>query len=395
MRNYRVMGYFPMWRWVAGIFFFIGAFCGGVPSAVWANSSLPLPSVTLSGFMQFDAGLTGFNERDFGFRRFRTDIRGAVSEDAEYRITLDYSGDAVVLADGYVMVELTDTQWIQVGKFKAPVGLELLRSSTALLLPEYGPTTYLVPNRDKGIQYINRTAHAEINVGVFAGAPDFQAITRDIDLSRSVSGRVFFFPVRTSHARLGIGMGGTVENRHGTASNTGLPVYGYRGYGALFSYADGVIADGMGYRVVPHGYFYSGPFGVFTEYALSSLRISKGAANTQASHTAWQVAFQYVATGEDASYGAIVPAAPFGVNGGWGALQLGLRAGELHFDNGLFPVFAMAAQAVNMQQFGGSANWIWNQSIRWTIGVELLRWAMFNGGTSSRVLGVLRGQVIF
>lgn len=364
-------------------------------TAILAAEAVAYPTFKFKGFLQYDSAITGFTEKDFGIRRVRTDFRVAVSPQVEYRLNADYGAGSASLLDAYANIKIGDTQWIQVGKTKSPIGFELLQTPTNLLLPEFGFSTYLVPNRDTGVQWISRTKDLELNLGVFAGAPDFASVDTESDRSRSVAGRAFFWPIRGEVQSLGLGVGGNIESKFGTASASNLGTYTYRGYGKLFAYSSGVYANGTGYRIVPQGYFIQGPVSVFGEYALSSQEISNGAKQNQTVNTAWQGVLEYVVTGETATYGELVPSKPFGVDSGLGALQLGFRIGELNFDDSAFTTYATTSQATKVQQLGASANWIWNKSVQWTLGLDQVTRFNANGSESSDLVALVRSQITF
>ena len=364
-------------------------------TAILAAEAVNYPTFKFKGFLQYDSGITGFTEKDFGIRRVRTDFRIGVSPQVEYRLNADYATGTPALLDAYANIKIADNQWIQIGKTKSPIGFELLQTPTNLLLPEFGFSTYLVPNRDTGIQWISKTKEAEFNLGVFAGAPDFTSVDTESDRSRSIAGRAFFWPIRGESNAFGLGLGGNVESKTGTSSASNLGTYTYRGYGKLFSYSSGVYANGTGYRIVPQTYFVQGPLAVFGEYAVSSQEISKDGFQDRTVNTAWQLALQYVVTGETATYGELVPAKPFGVDAGLGALQLGFRIGELDLDDNAFTTYAATSQATKAQQLGASANWIWSKSVQWTLGVDHVKRFNDNGTESSDVVAVLRSQITF
>jgi phosphate-selective porin OprO/OprP len=64
---------------------------------------------------------------------------------------------------------------------------------------------------------------------------------------------------------------------------------------------------------------------------------SDGRRHDRLNHDAWQLALNYVLTGEDASYKGIKPNAPFAPgSGNWGAWELVARIGQLNIDNDAF-----------------------------------------------------------
>src|SRR5262249_15032643 len=106
----------------------------------------------------------------------------------------------------------------------------------------------------------------------------------------------------------------------------------------FFTYVTGTNpAQGVGDRVrySPQFFLYTGPLGTFGEYVRSKGDVQRngaaGPVRDEVTHTAWQVAFSWVVTGEAATDRGVRPKANFdpGRGGGWGALQLAVRYNEL------------------------------------------------------------------
>ncbi len=370
-----------------------------VINPITADITIPTPQFTptakFKGFIQYDIGVTGFKEKDFGLRQARTEFLGSITKDIDYRVALESSSGTTTLLDGYATLKITPTKSLVIGKTKAPIGLELLQSPTEILFPEFGFTTFLVPNRDSGVQFVSKTDKAQVNLGLLSGATDFQSQDVERDRSRSIDGRVFLYPIRTETQLLGVGIGGNYESREGTTTSSALTTYEFRGYGKLFSYSSGVYANGSGYRIVPQAYYYNGRFGALTEYAVSAQEITKDANNTEVQNTAWQVAVQYMLSNDKATYGEVNPTSPFVPGKGLGAWQLGLRISEIKFDDDSFPIYASADQTSKAKELGVSLNWIWNKNLKWTASLERLERSNNNGKDSSENLGLIRAQIIF
>lgn len=358
-------------------------------------AKIAVADLDVGGFLQYDTGVSGLKEKDFGLRRFRTDIKGKLNPYVSYRTNLEYASGSASLLDAYVTIAIDKSQSLQIGKMKAPIGFELLQAPTDILFPEFGFTTYLVPNRDSGIQYVLKTSEWDVNLGVFSGASDFASIDGDSDTNRSFAGRFFVRPIREKSHVLGIGVGANLETKKGSLGTTGLTHYQYRGYGSLFKYKEDVYAEGTGYRIVPQATWIYGPLGVFGEYAVSSQEITNGTAKKTAQNKAWQVSVEYALTGETATYKEVKPITSFGDKDGVGAWIVAVRAGKLDIDDQVFAGFASTSQASDVQQLGASLRWVWDETTSWYLGIDQINRNNDNGTSGSDTLAVLRTQVIF
>jgi phosphate-selective porin OprO and OprP len=353
----------------------------------------------------------------FLLRRVRPIIEGSVWKDYEYRLMMDFAsgitsgtGNNAFLQDGYINWHHWDEVQLQVGKFKEPVGLERLQSGANLLFIERGLPTQLVPNRDVGVQihgklWGNLLAY---QLGYFNGVED--GGSGDVEVSddgKDVAGRLFVHPFDKTDIeplkKLGLGIAFT----HGTHVGA-LRNYTTSGQQTWFRWRTGtgastnapnVTGDGDVTRVAPQAYYYWGPFGVFGEYVISSHDVARKAGNAPRQtrygsfdNTAWQVAASYFLTGEENSFGAVQPKRPFAWgHGGWGALELAARVGELEVDEDLFADtdpsasagadFATVASAQKIREWGVGLNWHLNRNVK--ASVNYLN-TDFQGGSKTR-----------
>ncbi len=342
----------------------------------------------------------------FLLRRVRPIFEGTVYDKFDYRITLDFGANTSgtgnntsnngMLQDAYFNVRLRPEFQVQAGKFKEPVGLERLQSGANLLFVERGFPTQLVPNRDVGVQihgklFEDRLVYA---LGAFNGVQD--GGSSDIEGSddeKDMAARLFVTPFKNSGISaingLGFGVAGTYGKKEGALRSSLSP-----GQQRFFSYRSGsganaadarVTADGDHWRIAPQASFYLGPFGIFGEYVVSDQQVRREA-GARTSHrvvnTAWQVAASYFLTGEENSFGPVAPARPFkpGSGGGWGALELAARVGQLDVDDGAFPLLANPASAAERATaWGVGLNWILNKNFRVSLNYEQTE---FEGGST-------------
>ena len=341
---------------------------------------------------RFYLGDTSANDT-FLLRRVRPIAEGTLFEKYDFRIMGDFasgvtqtSGNNGSILDAYVNARFLPGFQVQAGKFKEPVGLERLQSWYNLLFVERGFPTQLVPNRDTGVMVQGELFGGTINyyAGAFngtfdGGSSDFDASDNDKD----IAARLFFLPFKNTASALkglGFGVSGTYGNHDGAPRS-------YTSHGAqrFFAYRSGVgtnaatanvLADGNNWRVSPQGYYYFGPFGLVGEYVISSQELRRDAGGApvfaRLENTAWQVEMSYFLTGEQNSFKPVTPRRNFNpANGGWGALELTARIGELDVDDDSFPLFANpATSATSAFSWGVGLNWHLNRSVKTTLNFE-------------------------
>jgi phosphate-selective porin OprO/OprP len=330
----------------------------------------------------------------FLIRRARPIFEGTVFDRFDYRVMLDFGAQASLstannslLQDAYVTARLWPELQVVAGKMKEPVGLERLQSGANLLFLERGYPTQLLPNRDVGFALQGDLFEGALNyvVGGFngvadGGSGDFDTSDRDKD----VAARVFAHPFKHSNVDglkgLGVGVSGTYGTHEGA-----LRPYASQGLQRILAYRSGagtsvatanIVGDGTNWRFSPQGYYYVGPFGLFAEYAYSSQEVRRddGTAPAYAdlAHSAWQVAASWFLTGEENSFKAITPKHNFApATGGWGALEIAARVGQIDFDDETFPLFANpATSASRATSYGAGLNWHLNRNVKLSLGYD-------------------------
>jgi phosphate-selective porin OprO/OprP len=331
----------------------------------------------------------------FLLRRLRPIVEGTVFKKFDYRLMLDFASGTTSstfnngnVLDAYINYRILPELQLQVGKFKEPVGLERLQSWQNLLFVERGLPTFLVPNRDTGVQLQGDIGSGlfQYAVGAFNGTGDGGSSDFDGDNDKDVAARVFTHPFKNSSLEalkgLGLGVAGTYGNHEGALRN-----YFTLGQQQFFTWFTGagtnaatrnVSADGTLWRVAPQGYYYWGPFGLFGEYVVSSQAIRRDAGGAPfrdtVRNTSWQVAASWFLTGEPNSYGRVQPKRNFNpVNGGWGSWELATRVGELDIDDDVFSAPLLAdpnRSASDIFSWGVGLNWRLNQNIKLTLNYE-------------------------
>lgn len=354
----------------------------------------------LRGYAQGDGRFYGGDEakavpNTFFLRRARPIVEATVGRYFAFRIMPDFAQGQTVLFDAYGDVSLTPAFVVRLGKFKPPVGLERLQSATDIAFAERGLPTNLVPNRDIGVQLGGdiRTGVLTYAVGVFNGVTDLGNGDGDLNDSKDLDARAFLQPITTGSLKgLGIGIAGTTGTEQGGLSGTtlssGLPAYRSAGQQTVFRYRtdaavplNSVLANGRRSRLVPQGYFYSGPFGVQGEYALSRQEVRLGPSAAELTHKAWQASGSFFLTGEKAGFRSPTPKKVFDpTQKGFGALEVVARYGELDVDDDAFPIFASPTSSITKERSAGvGLNWYLNKQIKVAVNYEH---TTFDGGAA-------------
>jgi len=349
----------------------------------------------LRGYTQFDGRY--FKEEQgpyvdtWLFRRLRPILEGTLGGVVDFRIMPDFANSQLVVQDAYVNLHYFQLANLQLGKYKAPFGLERLQSATALMFAERALPTNLVPNRDLGVML-----HGILGEGLFQyqlafmnGVVDGGSADIDNGNAKDVVARVFMHPFQTlSEAWLsGFGVGFAFD--YGVENTPGpLPTYKTAGQSNFFQYASGVQSAENRVRFSPQLYYYWGPFGLLGEYVNSQTGVVFTGRNKEFDNQAWQVAASYVLTGENASYRGVLPSQSFSLEKGtWGAFEVAARYNELRVDPDIFATgFANPlTQAQRARAWGVGSNWYLNRWIKLMLDYEHTYFQGGGGGTLTDV----------
>jgi phosphate-selective porin OprO and OprP len=315
-------------------------------------------------------------------RRARPIIEATVGRYFEFRLMPDFGGASPTIFDAYWDGKFAPEFTVRAGKFKPPIGLERLQSATDILFAERGLPTSLVPSRDIGLQIAGDVSEGFLayQIGVFDGVPDLANGGDDLSNAKDFAARVVLQPLKSGSFRpLGIGIAGSTGFERGTPTATGLPSYRTPGQQTLFRYnssvtspGTNVFADGRRTRIAPQGYLYSGPLGLLGEYVISKNEVTRADITAELEHTAWQAEGSFFLTGEKNSFRSPTPKKPFDLKeGGWGAVELVARYGELALDGASFPTFATPTSSVRKaRSWGMGVNWHFTRAVKVTVDYE-------------------------
>jgi phosphate-selective porin OprO/OprP len=351
-------------------------------------------------FVDDDAGGTNtlFQAANtFVLRRARPVLEGTVYRIFDLRLMTDFADGRAQIFDAYFEARLLPGVAIRAGKYKPPVGLERLQSATDLRFAERGLPTNLAPNRDVGLQLSGDVGGGLVSyaIGVFNGVPDLSTGDGDAADDKDFVGRLFFQPFLKTRglSGLGLGAGASTGIERGTLVLSGLPTYRTPGQQPLFRYrSDGTapntsVADGARRRLSPQGFFYTGPIGVLVEYTFSSQDVRRDTTGpARLTHHAWQVAASWFVTGERASFRSVAPRKAFDpAAGGWGAVEIAARYGELAIDPASFPTFANPdVSAQRARSWGVGLNWHLARNVKLVVNYERSNFAGGAAGGADR-----------
>ena len=348
------------------------------------------------GYFQSDGRLFPGTEATSGIdnlllRRARPIIEATVGRYFEFRLMPDFGGASPTIFDAYWDGKFAPQLVVRAGKFKPPVGLERLQSATDIAFAERGLPTNLVPSRDVGLQVSGDISEGVLayQIGVFNGVPDLANGGDDLSDAKDFAARVFVQPFKRGSLRgLGLGVAGSTGLERGTVGTPGLPTYRTPGQQTFFRYnsstttpANNVFANGKRQRLSPQGYFYTGPLGFLAEYVITRNAVTRAGATAELEHTAWQGIGSFFLTGEKAGFRSPTPKKPFDLKeGGFGALELVARYGELSLDEASFPVYATTtASAEKAKAWGLGVNWHFTRAVKVAVNYEH---TTFTGGAA-------------
>ncbi len=333
-------------------------------------------------------------------RRARPIVEGTFANIFDFRFNPDFAGGKTVIQDAFVAARFNPLFVVTAGKFKEPFGLERLQLSPNNRFIELGLPSDLVPNRDLGLQvsgtYAFATGTVLYQVGWFNGVADGTStdanVAPDIDNNddKDFAARVFTQPFsKTDSVLRGLGVGIAVSyvNQVGSPTNTLLPAYKTETQRNFFTYdgarttsegvpiANATYADGERLRFSPQAYYYFKSFGVLSEYVGESQDVARTVGTGPGAFTrratvkpdSWQLLTTYLLTGENATFGTVVPNRPFAIGQpGWGAVELAARISELKID----PVTFTKAGNGAADSFFADPNTQANKAIAWTLGLN-------------------------
>lgn len=337
--------------------------------------------VKIRGLVQLDNRLFfndggGVVNNAFILRRARLITEGQFAKNYGFQFVTEFGGGSVSILDANFTVAVTKSLALKFGKFKSPVGYELLQSDSWTFFNERSVVTNLVPNRDLGVQASGDILNGTVNytLGAFGGLGDGGSTTNaDFDNEKEIVGRLFVSPFKSDAGSPVQGLSFGISGSSGRAKTAAGRTGGYRtdGQQTFFSYSAATISDGQNWRISPQLDYRNGSLGLVGEYVESAINVrpSVTGLKTELKNKAWQLAAGYVLTGENSSYAGVVPATNFDAAAGtWGAFELVARYADLKVDDAAFPLYASAASnADEAKSFGLGLNWYLSKAVLFKI----------------------------
>ena len=274
------------------------------------------------------------------------------------------------IQEAYLELKTLPYAKLRVGKFKEPIGLEVLRQDRDLSFTERSMASDLLPLRYLGAQISGSLLSKSINyeAGYFQGSSDgSNAVFTQWTHGNEGVGRVFFMPFaatsNTALKNLGFGAAGSAGHQHGSIA--GLKTMAQTSF---FKYSSTTVADGQHNRISPQAYYYAGPFGVIAEYMIPSQEVFNKGKTGRIRNEAWEVQGSVMLTGDKNSYAGFHPRNGFEPNRGFrhmGAVELAFRYSELGINPDAFPLFASASTSAQKARATGiGLNWHLNRYVK-------------------------------
>jgi phosphate-selective porin OprO/OprP len=331
------------------------------------------------GYLQWDTrlfsnDLKGRSRDVLLFRRVRPLAEGRIANRMAFRFMPDFGEGKSVLQEVYVEWTFNSAAALQLGKFKTPIGLEVLRPDRDMIFVERSTASGLVPTRDLGAQlhgsfWDNALTYA---LGFFSGAEDGTNANFEWRGSKQGVARIFFEPFTSNRDKvrpLGIGIAGSLGFNHGAP-----PKFNTVGQETFFRYSNSSFALGQHRRWSPQANYFSGRFGVIGEYIYSGETIYSNNTSRYLSNRSWNIGGSIILTGEKNRFQGFEPAHPFAPFEGrqhWGAWELEFRHSELSIDKNAFPRYANpATSAQGAVESAAGLNWHINRHTKLVMNYE-------------------------
>jgi phosphate-selective porin OprO/OprP len=354
----------------------------------------------LTGYMQFDSrwytthtvpSTGSIQPSTFVLRRIRPTIEGKLFKYFKFKIQPDFGEGTFSDKDMYFEFDYTKLARLRMGKFKVPSGLEVLESSSRMLMIERSLTQNVEPERDLGVMLHGELLKGALlyQTGIFNGVPDRASTVDTANHSgKDFAGRILSHPFRLITdaeclQNFGLGVASTIGSQRTT-----LPTYVTQGRTTFFSYVSSARARGQRWRVIPQLYYYYGPFLIQAEYSQSTQGLTStttSAASQEIRNWAYNVQGAYVITGEDIAYDKnVTPAENFDpFKRTLGALALTARWSQLGVDG---DAFKMGFANINVASRGAKE---WTIGLNWYLNPNIK--AEFNYGRTSFNGGAANG----
>lgn len=359
----------------------------------WLSTNDGSTHLQVHGYVQadnrmFSSNMHGEELDAFLFRRIRPLFEGTLFNNVDFRFMPDFGQNNPQIQEAFLELKTLPFAKLRVGKFKEPIGLEVLRQDRDLTFVERSLASDLAPLRYIGAQLSGSVLSNSITYegGYFDGSSDgSNAVFTQWTHGNEAAARAFFRPFAKTSINVmkdfGIGIGGSAGDQHGTIA--GLKTIGQN---TFFKYSSSTVADGQHNRLAPQAYYYAGPFGLMGEYVISSQEVLNKGLTGRIRNEAWQVQGSVLLTGEKNGYTGVHARNAFEPGRGFdhfGALELAFRYSQVRIDGDAFTHFASASTAA---QFAGETgigfNWYLTRYVKLQTDYEHTGFRMAPGSTT-------------
>jgi len=357
---------------------------------LWFSTADDATQLHVHGYVQADDRMfTSTNKGEeldqFLFRRLRPLFEGTLFNSGGFRFMPDFGQGIQQIQEAFVEEKSLSFAKLRVGKFKEPIGLEVLRSDRELTFAERSLASDLVPLRYLGTQLSGSVLSDSIAYegGFFQGSSDgSNGVFSQWTSSHEAVARLFLRPFAATSInplhQFGFGVAGSAGDQEGAIA--GLKTVGQN---TFFKYSSTTVADGQHNRLEPQAYYYAGPFGVISEYVISSQDVLNKTYKGRVKNQAWEVAGSIVLTGEKNTYAGVRPRSASEHVTGWrrfGGVELALRYSQLAIDGDAFTHFASVSSAAQMaKEQGIGLNWYLNRYVKLVTDFEHTNFTMAPG----------------
>jgi phosphate-selective porin OprO and OprP len=359
---------------------------------LWFSTADGATQLHVHGYIQADDRMftssTHGEELDaFLFRRIRPLFEGTLFNAIDFRFMPDFGQSVQQIQEAFLEEKKFNFAKVRVGKFKEPIGLEVLRSDRELIFAERSLASDLVPLRYLGTQLSGSVLSDSIAYegGFFQGSSDgSNGVFSQWTSSHEAVARLFLRPFAATPVNVmnqfGLGVAGSTGDQEGAIA--GLKTVGQT---TFFKYSSTAVANGQHNRLSPQAYYYVGPFGVLSEYVISSQELLNKKYTGRVRNEAWETTASLMLTGEKNSYAGVRPRNAGEQVTGWrrfGAVELAIRYSQLAIDGDAFPHFASISSSARLaKEQGVGFNWYLNRYVKLVTDFEHTNFTMAPGNT--------------
>lgn len=360
---------------------------------LWLSTGDGATQLHVHGYVQADDRMftssTHGEELDtFFFRRIRPLFEGTLFNAIDFRFMPDFGQGTQQIQEAFLEEKTFSFAKVRVGKFKEPIGLEILRSDRELIFAERSLASDLVPLRYLGTQLSGSVLSDSIAYqgGFFQGSSDgSNGVFSQWTSSHEAVARLFLRPFAATplnlFQHLGFGIAGSTGDQEGAIA--GLKTVAQT---TFFKYSSATVANGQHNRLSPQAYYYAGPFGVLGEYVTSSQEVLNKKYAGRVDNKAWETTASVMLTGEKNSYAGVRPRNASEHVTGWrrfGGVELALRYSQLDIDGDAFSHFAnVSTSAQQAKEQGIGLNWYPNRYVKLVTDFEHTNFTMAPGNTT-------------